>query len=66
MPVVKPNGGSSPDQGIGTRQPSRPRIRCPELSQTGSCDVLVGQVLDLPQAELLALVEEDRAGQGEE
>src|SRR5690606_37237185 len=39
----KPNGGSSPSQGIGTRHPSRPRSVRPERSQVGSCNASSGR-----------------------
>ena len=45
--ALKPNGGSVPDHGSGTRQPSRPRLVRPERSHVGSGEHLVRQVLDL-------------------
>ena len=39
----KPNGGSVPDHGIGTRQPSRPFEVRPERSQVGSCSTSAGR-----------------------
>ena len=58
----KPYGGSSPAHGSGTRQPSR---LSPVRRNAGSCAQLVGQVEHLGQAQLLALVEVGRAGQGQ-
>ena len=37
-----PNGGSVPDHGIGTRQPSRPRTVWPDRFQVGSCNTRAG------------------------
>ena len=59
-----PNGGSSPDQGRGTRQPSRP-VAPPVRTKVGVLAQLVGEVEDLLQAELLALVDVGAAGQGQ-
>lgn len=41
--VENPNGGMLPDQGIGTRQPSRPRSVRPERSHVGSCSTSSGR-----------------------
>src|SRR5690606_12360438 len=41
--VPKPNGGVGPSQGIGTRQPSRPRSVCPDRSQIGSASTSSGR-----------------------
>src|SRR5262249_27927478 len=38
-----PNGGVSPDHGMGTRHLSRPRSVCPERSQVGSCSTSSGR-----------------------
>ena len=60
---LNPNGGSSPDHGSGTRQPSRPgstragRVPHRVLTQR------VRDVLDLPEAQFLALVDVGGAGQ---
>ena len=45
------DGGASPVHGIGTRQPSRPRSLMAGRPRPGSCEQVVGQVLDLGQAE---------------
>src|SRR3984885_3568028 len=41
--LENPHGGSSPDQGIGTRHLSRPRSVCPDRSHVGSCSTSSGR-----------------------
>ena len=62
--VENPNGGASPDHGIGTRHLSRPRSVCPERSHVGSCSTSSGNST-VGQTQFLAVVDEHRARQGE-
>ena len=62
-PELKPNGGAVP--GPGQRHPAAvaARARPPVRWKIGSGEHVVGQVDDLGQAQLLALVDVDRSGQ---
>ena len=62
-PSVKPASGAAASQGIGVRQPSRPLKLGPEGDAERVLELLEGE-LRLLQAQLLALVEADRAAQG--
>ena len=58
---LNPNGGASPDHGSGTRQPSRPGFDAAGPGQHRVLAQLVRDVLDLAEAEFLALVDVGRS-----